>query len=223
MDFPRKTDAVRILLVDDHPVVRAGLAITLGKVPGFTICGEAEGVNEAVSLIKTMHPDMVLVDLELESGSGLDVIRQTLDDNPELPVLMLSMHEESMYAERALRAGARGYLMKNESPANLVAAIRNILAGGIAISEAMKAVMLNKLVGGKASNKNPLDSLSDRELEVFREIGKGIGTRKIAEKMCLSVKTVETHISHIKRKLRIKDAAELQHHAFHHFQGEGRI
>lgn len=204
----------RIFIVDDHPVVRAGLSAALSRDPELAICGEAENSRAASSLIQELEPDLVLVDLDLDGVSGLDLIRENRASRPLLPFVVLSMHEEELYAERALRAGARGYIMKSESPAGLVAGIRTVLEGGIAVSEKIKSRVIRHLAEGVKPQSDPLSTLSDRELEVFREIGKGAGTRKIAEKLCLSVKTVETHVSHIKRKLQVGSATELQLRAF---------
>jgi DNA-binding NarL/FixJ family response regulator len=214
MIFPDKPGAIRILIVDDHPVVRAGLAMTLGKAPDLSICGEAEGVRDALKLIPSARPDLLLVDLDLDGGNGLDLIREARESHPKVPILMLSMYPEATYAERALRAGARGYVMKSEHPDRLLAAIREVMAGGIAVSETLKTQVLLRMSGGKGKEEGgTVASLSDRELEVFREIGQGRGTRQIAEKLCLSVKTVETHVTHIKRKLGLQSGTELQHRA----------
>lgn len=214
MTSSQKPDAIRILIVDDHPVVRAGLAMTLGKAPDLRICGEAEGVRDAMKLIPETRPDLLLVDLDLDGGNGLDLIKEARDSHPGIPILMLSMHPEDTYAERALRAGAQGYIMKSEPPDRLMAAIREVLAGGISVSETMKTQVLKRVAGGKANGDGgEVSTLSDRELEVFREIGQGRSTRQIAEKLCLSVKTVETHFTHIKRKLGLQSGTELQHRA----------
>jgi DNA-binding NarL/FixJ family response regulator len=211
---------VRILLVDDHPVVRAGLAITLGKVPEFEICGEAEGVRDALDMIRKLLPALVIVDLDLDGDSGLELIRATNQIDATLPVLVLSMHDEEIYAERVLRAGGRGYLMKSQSTKHLIEAIKLVLDGGIAVSESLKNSAVKRLVKGDHDQEaGTLKSLSDRELEVFRLIGIGTGTRKIAETLCLSVKTVETHVSHIKRKLHLQTATEVQQRAFQFSQG----
>lgn len=210
----QKHDASRILIVDDHPVVRAGLAMTLNRAPDLEICGEAEGVPDALKLIPETRPDMLLIDLDLDGGNGLDLIRKARESHPKVPILMLSIHPEATYAERALRAGAQGYLMKSAPPDRLLAAIREVLGGGISVSESMKAQVLKRMAGGKADgDREAVASLSDRELEVFREIGQGRTTRQIAEKLCLSVKTIETHITHIKRKLGLRSGTELQHRA----------
>jgi DNA-binding NarL/FixJ family response regulator len=216
MTISEKPGVIRILIVDDHPVVRAGLAMTLGKAPDLSICGEAEGVQDALKLIPSARPDLLLVDLDLDGGNGLDLIRETRESRPKVPILMLSMHPEATYAERALRAGAKGYVMKSEPSDRLLSAIREVMAGGIAVSESMKTQVLMRMSGGKGKGNEEdgaIASLSDRELEVFREIGQGRGTRRIAEKLCLSVKTVETHITHIKRKLGLGSGTELQHRA----------
>lgn len=211
---------IRILVVDDHPVVRQGLALTLSREAGFLICGEAEGIKDARSIINEEKPDLILADLDLQGSSGLDLIKEVRQFHPQIPVLVLSAHQEDLYAERALRAGARGYLMKNERPERLIAGIRDVLNGEIAISEKMKAKILGNLVGNRESRPGfPIDRLTDRELEVFRLLGVGLPTREIAEKLSVSVKTVEAHFAHIKQKLGVHSGAELQHQAFHWASG----
>lgn len=211
MDRP---GSLRILIVDDHPVVRAGLSMSLRREPGFAICGEAEGVPEAMRKIRETKPDLALVDLDLEPGNGLDLVREAQMSFPGFPILMISVHAEDLYAERALRAGARGYLTKSEPVTRVVAAIREVIGGGVAVSEALKTRVLRRMMAtGAKGLEGPLDTLSDRELEVFRELGQGHGTRLIAERLGLSVKTVESHISHIKQKMDIQGGMELQHRA----------
>lgn len=209
------TAAIRILIVDDHPVVRAGLSASLSRDPSFSICGEAKNVAEALSAAKSAQPDLVLVDLDLEDGNGLDLIRSIREAVPAVRVLVLSMHDENLYAERALRAGAAGYVMKHQPAELLISSIRAVMDGRIAVSEHIASRALQQFAGRTAENSaEPLDSLTDRELEIFRLIGQGVGTRRIAEKLVLSVKTVEAHIAHIKQKLRIASGTELQHRAF---------
>jgi DNA-binding NarL/FixJ family response regulator len=206
----------RILIVDDHPVVRQGLVLTLGREPGWIICGEAESVNDARPIISREKPDLLLLDLDLQGGSGLELIKEVIQFHPEINVLVLSAHDENIYAQRALRAGARGYMMKSERPERLVASIREVLKGEIALSEKMKTVILGNLVGNRESRPGySIDRLTDRELEVFRMVGLGNPTRGIAEKLSVSVKTVEAHLAHIKQKLGLQTGVELQHKAFH--------
>ena len=205
----------RILVVDDHPVVRQGLILALGRNPRLAISGEADGMLSALSSIRESPPDLVLADLDLDGSSGLDLVKELRAEYPDLPVLILSMHDEEIYAERVLRAGARGYLMKNESPEKLIAGILSVLAGEVALSDRMKEKILANLAGAREGKPGfSIDRLTDRELEVFRLIGEGKTTRQAAEKLSLSVKTIEAHIAHVKRKLGVESGRDLQHKAF---------
>ena len=209
-----KTSKTKILIVDDHPIVRQGLAQLINQEDDLVVCGQAEGVHQALAAIKKTKPDTVIVDISLKDRSGLDLIKNLSIRHPDLAVLALSMHDESLYAERALRAGAQGYVMKAEATKKVVEAIRHILDGRVYLSDKMSARMMAKLVGqGAGVNASDIDTLSDRELEVFTMIGCGIGTRHIAEKLSLSVKTIETYRAHIKEKLFLEDASELLSHA----------
>ncbi|MDI6451286.1 response regulator transcription factor [Anaerobaca lacustris] len=200
----------RIVIVDDHPIVRQGLAQLIEQEDDLHICGQAEDAHEAIRAIRELNPNLVIVDISLRTSSGIDLIKDIKAQFPALPVLTLSMHDEALYAERALRAGARGYIMKQEAPEEVVTAIRRVLAGTTYISQGMAAKMVNKIVAGPGEkNASPVDRLSDRELEVFRLIGEGYGTREMAEKLYLSVKTIETYRAHIKEKLNLQDANEL--------------
>ena len=199
-----------VLIVDDHPIVRQGLAQLINQEKDLEVCGQAEDAYEAMQAIRQLQPDMVIVDIALKDTSGMELIKDLKIQYPDLPVLTLSMHDEAVYGERALRAGARGYVMKQEATGKVVTAIRRVLAGEVYVSEGMAAKMVSKLVGGGARTvSSPADSLSDRELEVFRMIGEGFGTREMAEKLHLSIKTVETYRAHIKDKLGLQDANEL--------------
>ncbi len=199
-----------VLIVDDHPIVRQGLAQLINQEKDLEVCGQAEDAHEAMQAIRQLNPDMVIVDISLKDTSGMELIKDLKIQHPDLPVLTLSMHDEAVYGERALRAGARGYVMKQEATGKVVTAIRRVLAGEVYVSEGMAAKMVSKLVGGGARTaSSPADSLSDRELEVFRMIGEGFGTREMAEKLHLSIKTVETYRAHIKDKLGLQDANEL--------------
>ena len=212
---PDAAATFRILVVDDHPVVRQGLSMALGRNPRLTICGEADGMQSALSLIRESPPDLVLADLDLDGASGLDLVKELRAEHPDLPVLILSMHDEEVYAERVLRAGARGYLMKNETPEKLVAGILAVLAGEVALSDRMKEKILASLAGTRDGKQGfSIDRLTDRELEVFRLIGEGKSTRQTAEKLSLSVKTIEAHIAHVKRKLGVESGRDLQHKAY---------
>jgi DNA-binding NarL/FixJ family response regulator len=206
---------IDVLIVDDHPIVRKGLAQLISHEPDMNVCGDAEDVEQALAAVVRLHPDIVIVDLTLKKLSGLDLIRQLQNLQPDLATLVLSMHDESLYAERALRAGARGYIMKQEGTDKLVTAIRTVLAGDIYVSERMAARMLGKLVGGRSSEApgSVMDRLSDRELEVFELLGRGLSTRQVAERLNVSVKTIESHREHIKQKLQLRNANELIQHA----------
>lgn len=204
----------RILIVDDHPIVRQGLAELVNHESDLAVCGQAEDSHEAIKAIRQLDPDMAIIDISLKETSGLELIKDIHTQYPNMPVLALSMHDENLYAERALRAGAMGYIMKQEATENVIAAIRKILGGEIYVSSRMAVRMVRKLVTGqRETSVSQVDSLSDRELEVFHLIGKGHGTRQISERLHLSVKTIETYRAHIKEKLNLADAAELLQHA----------
>jgi DNA-binding NarL/FixJ family response regulator len=205
-----------VLIVDDHPIVRQGLAQLINEEPDLQVCGQAEDAVEALQAIATLEPDLVIVDLSLKNTSGLELIKDIKVRHASLPVLTLSMHDEAIYAERALRAGARGYIMKHEAIDRVVTAIRRVLAGQIYVSEDLAANMVGKLVVGNSdSSKLSVERLSDRELEVFRLIGMGYGTREMAEGLHLSQKTIETYRAHIKEKLHLQDTNELLRTAIH--------
>jgi DNA-binding NarL/FixJ family response regulator len=199
-----------VLIVDDHPIVRQGLAQLIDQERDMEVCGQAEDAHEAMGAIKSLHPDMVIVDIALKDTSGMELIKDIRAQYADLPILTLSMHDEAVYAERSLRAGARGYIMKQEATERVVTAIRRVLAGDIYVSDAVAAKMVSRMAtGGPVVGASPVENLSDRELEVFRLIGEGHGTRQVAERLHLSIKTVETHRAHIKEKLDLKDANEL--------------
>ncbi len=200
----------KVFLVDDHPIVRQGLAQLLNSEPDFEVCGQGEDVYGSLRAIRDAKPDLCLVDVSLKDGDGIELLKELQAQLPELPVIMLSMHDESLYAERALRAGARGYIMKQEAPPIMLAAIRKVLSGQIHVSDKMGATLLQRMVAGKKTEATmPMDRLTDRELEVFRMIGGGQTVKEIADKLCLSPKTVEAHREHIKEKLNLKTSAEL--------------
>lgn len=199
-----------ILIVDDHPIVRQGLAQLINQEKDLEVCGQAEDAHEAMQAIRELNPDMVIVDIALKDTSGMELIKDLKIQYPNLPVLTLSMHDEAVYGERALRAGAKGYIMKQEAIDKVVTAIRRVLAGEVYVSSSMASKMVSKFVGGGTrTTGSPADALSDRELEVFRMIGEGYGTREMAEKLHLSVKTIETYRAHIKDKLGLQDTNEL--------------
>jgi DNA-binding NarL/FixJ family response regulator len=209
-----KEKKANILIVDDHPIVRQGLTELVNHENDLIVCGQAEDANQAMKSVKELKPDIVIVDISLKETSGMELIKDLSVQYPKLPVLALSMHDESLYAERVLRAGAKGYIMKAEATEKVIMAIRKILSGEIYISDKMASKMMRKLVGGSSEiNASPVELLSDRELEVFQFIGKGFGTRQIAERLYLSIKTIETYRAHIKEKLNLEDSAELLQYA----------
>jgi len=194
--------------------MRKGLAMTLEKEVGFEVCGQAESAETALTEILKLKPDAAVIDISLPGMNGIELVKNILHQMPELKILIVSRHDEELYAERALRAGAKGYLMKLEAVEVLVSAVRQILNGGIYLSEKIGNKLLMKLATGNASKSdNPLDLLSDRELEVFEMIGKGLSTKDIGEKLHISVKTVESHRANIKEKLHIDSANELMRQA----------
>jgi DNA-binding NarL/FixJ family response regulator len=204
----------RIMMVDDHPVLREGLAKLIDHESDLTICGQYEDATRAFAAIPTLRPDLAIIDLSLKESSGLELIKNSRASYPSLIILVLSMYDESLYAERVLRAGAAGYIMKQEASEKILGAVRQVLDGGIYLSEKMSSRLMAQLVGGKARQPGfAMERLSDRELEIFGLIGKGLGTRQIAEQLHLSVKTIESHRSNIKEKLNLKDANELIHTA----------
>jgi DNA-binding NarL/FixJ family response regulator len=199
-----------VFIVDDHPIVRQGLALLIDREPDLAVCGDAEEASSAMRRIGELKPDMIVVDISLSGPDGLDLLKHIRALDPNLPVLILSMFDESLYAERALSAGASGYIMKQEATERVLVAIRRILGGEIYVSDRMASRMLHRFVGGSpVGQPSEIAGLSDRELEVFRLIGEGHGTRQIAEELHISVKTVESYQAHIKEKLLLKNAREL--------------
>jgi DNA-binding NarL/FixJ family response regulator len=204
----------RVLLVDDHPMMRAGLAHLIERQPDLMVCGEASNPAEAIKGLPATKPEVILADLTMPGRSGLEFIKDLLALNPTQPILVVSMHDESVYAERALRAGARGYIMKEAGGEAVVAAIRQILRGEVYVSPAMSARILEGFSGKRPrGSASPIEKLSDREFEVFQLIGQGKSTRDIAEQLHLSPKTVDVHRSNIKEKLDLRDATSLIRHA----------
>jgi DNA-binding NarL/FixJ family response regulator len=203
-----------VLLVDDHPIVRQGLALLIDRERDLSVCGEAEGAHSALQSIATLRPDIVVLDISLNGRDGLDVLKEIRTITASLPVLILSMHDESIYAERAMRAGANGYIMKQEATEKVLVAIRRILQGEVYLSDRLTSSMLQQFVHRTPAAKgSPLLNLTDRELEVFRLIGEGRGTRQIADELHLSVKTIESYQAHLKEKLALRNARELVQHA----------
>ena len=211
---PAKNKKVRILLVDDHPIMRRGLAELINLEKDLVVCAEADSIQTALELIKRHEPHVALVDLSLKNESGLELIKDIKARFPEVLILVLSMHDELFYAERVLRAGAKGYVMKQQATDLVLVAIRRILGGEVYLSDFMSSKVLRNFTGKKTEKAgSSVDQLSDRELEVFRLIGTGLGTRQIAERLSRSVKTVETYREHIKLKLDLKDSSELVQNA----------
>jgi len=203
-----------VFVVDDHPLLRQGLALLINHEPDLSVCGEAEEAQAAMKAIAVRQPDILIADISLNGPDGLDLLKNIRTLYPELPVLILSMHDESIYAERALRARANGYIMKQEATEKVLVAVRRILGGDIYLSDRMANKLLHQYICGASTDMNSqLSALSDRELEVFRLIGEGRSTRQIAEKLHLSVKTVETYQAHIKSKLSLRSGRELVQHA----------
>jgi len=204
----------RVFLVDDHPVLRHGLGRLIDDQPDLAMCGEAESPVEAMRLLPAAKADVVIVDLTLKGGDGLELCKQIRDRFTTLPILVVSMHDESLYAERALKAGARGYVMKQEPQETVMTALRTVAKGEVHLSAKMSAKLLRSFSGVKSnSDLAPLERLTDRELEIFRLIGDGQSVRTIAEKLFLSTKTVEAHKEHIKQKLNLKSSNELLQYA----------
>ncbi|MGA3179133.1 MAG: response regulator transcription factor [Verrucomicrobiota bacterium] len=200
----------KVFLVDDHPLVRELLTQLIQRESDLEVCGEAEDAPEAVAGIEQCHPDIVIADISLKKTHGLELVKDLQARSPDLPVLVLSMHDESLYAERVLRAGAKGYITKQEATKKILLAIRQVLSGQIYVSEKMATRMLHKLVVGRPQEqRSPVERLTDRELEVFQLIGRGQGTRKIAEDLHLGIKTVESYRARIKEKLKLTDGTQL--------------
>lgn len=211
----RQAGKTRVLIVDDHPVVREGLGRRIDRQEDMEVCGEAETRADALALIASARPDLVIVDLGLRDSSGLELIKDIKVREPDLPVLVLSMQDESLYAERALKAGARGYVMKHEATDKVVLAARQVLAGKVYLSEKLSSRFLDVLFGRKGKpGASPAELLTDRELEVFELLGRGLSTKQIAQQLCLSIKTIEAYRERIKDKLRLDGATELLHRAF---------
>ena len=205
---------IQIIIIDDHPIVRHGIAQLINMQQDLVVCGEAKDSTEGWDAIKEKDPDLVIVDLSLENASGLDLIKALSARRPDLALLVLSMHDENLYAERAIRSGAMGYVMKQEATETLINAIYQVLKGEIFVSEKIKTRLLQRLLRGEPGTSQDEEysivvDLTDRELEVFQLIGKGLSTRKIASKLNLSIKTIETHRQNIKQKLSLNDSTEL--------------
>ncbi|MDY0187566.1 MAG: response regulator transcription factor [Syntrophus sp. (in: bacteria)] len=200
----------RVLIVDDHPILRKGLSLLINSEPDLKVVAEADNAQLALEKIEVDKPDLLIVDISLPGIDGIELIKTVRLTHRNLPALVVSMHDESLFAERALRAGARGYIMKQEALDKVLVAIRRVLAGEIFVSEKIATSMLEKLVASEdKAIRSPIDLLSNRELTVFRMIGQGYKTSQIAEKLHLSVKTIESYRAHIKEKLKLADGTDL--------------
>lgn len=221
---PATTPAMRrrLMIVDDHPFMRAGLAQLIDRQPDLCVCGEAANPAEALQKLAAGGVDLVLADMTMPGRSGLDFLKDLLAVHPGLPVLVVSMHDELVYAERALRAGARGYIMKEAGGENLLAAIRQIFSGLVYVSPRMSALLLDSFSGRKTRDADsPFGKLTDREFEIFQLIGRGRGTREIAQQLGLSTKTVDVHRANLKSKLDLKDMTALVRHAVRWVETQG--
>lgn len=211
----KESQLKNIFIVDDHPLIRNGLRYLFENEDLINVCGEAEDIASSLPAIGQLSPDLVIVDISLPDGNGFDLIKRLHAKMPGLPVLVSSMHDEQLMAERALRAGAMGYINKQKAPEHLVTAVKRIFAGKVYLSDAVTERMLLKNVNGNDIDAyhSPIDSLSNREFEVFEQIGGGLSTIKIAENLHLSIKTIETHRAHIKEKLKLASSTELTRYA----------
>jgi DNA-binding NarL/FixJ family response regulator len=207
---PKRDPAKRIVVIDDHPLFRKGLEQLISSSDGFAVCGEAGNAAEGLSVLRKLKPDLAIVDVSLPGANGIELIKNIRAEFPKLPVLVLSMHDESLYALRSIRAGAQGYVMKQEALENVVRALHEIMGGRPYLSRAMSAKLITSFASGAEDGKNPAtDKLSDRELEILELIGKGHEVREIARELHLSPKTVETHRAHIKEKLNLANARQV--------------
>jgi DNA-binding NarL/FixJ family response regulator len=208
----------RVLIVDDHPIVRQGLRQIMEHEEDLMVCGEAETVQDATAAIRDLCPDAVVADLSLKQGDGIELVRYVRTHFPKLPILVLSMHDEVIYAERILSAGANGYIMKQAASEQFLVSLRRVLDGGIYVSEAVGNSMIKKIAaGGGYTSGNPVDRLSTRELQILHMIGKGMSTRETAHALNLSIKTVESHRQRVKRKLNLSTGAQLVQYAVNWF------
>ncbi len=213
----------RILLVDDHPMLRQGLAQVVNQQPDLVVCGEAGDSGTAMQCVAATKPDLAVVDISLEGRSGLELIKDLRALHPEVPILVMSMHDETLYAERVLRAGARGYVMKKSGGEAVLQAIRRVLNGQVHVSESMSSQILDHFTGaGSAKGHSPMGTLTDREFEVFKFIGDGCSTREIARRLHLSPKTVDVHRQNLKAKLKLPNATSLVQHAVRWVEAQSR-
>jgi DNA-binding NarL/FixJ family response regulator len=215
----------RVLIVDDHPIVRQGLRRMIEPEPDLVVCGEVQTEREARAAIRALSPDVVIVDISLAQGDGLELVRDVHAQQPELPMLVLSMHDELIYAERLLAAGASGYIMKHAASDQLLIALRQVLSGGVYLSESLATNLgrsRNESAGGASAGADPIERLSNRELQVLSLIGRGLSSREAAESLALSVKTVETHRQSLKRKLNLATNAQLLQYAINWYASRSK-
>lgn len=213
----------RVILVDDHPIMRHGLAQLIRAEEGLDVIGEAGNAREGLDVVGKLKPDLAVIDLTLPDKNGLELVKDIRAMHPATQCLVLSMHDETMYGERALRAGARGYVMKEEAADQLVTAIHKVLGGGLYVSEALNARMLEQVTGAARSKATGMDSLTDRELEILTMIGKGVATKLIAAQLSISARTVEAHRAHIKEKLSMTDGSALVRYAVQWVESQAKL
>lgn len=209
----RRKIKLRVLLVDDHPLVRERLTEILNREPDLEVCGEAEDRHQAISQIERGSPDLAIVDLTLKNSDGLELIKDIHSRWPDLLALVVSMHDESLYAERVIRAGARGYITKQEATRNILQAVRTVIEGGIYLNQKMATQMIDRFTSSRPLTVPSVQLLADRELQVFELTGRGLNTRQISQRLHIGVKTVETYRARIREKLKLKEPAELLKHA----------
>lgn len=212
--------ATRVVLIDDHPVVREGLTISFEQTKDLVVCGEASDYYEALDVIEKLQPDVAVMDLSLQGMGGLDLIKTLRKKGHKLPILVLSIHNESFYAERAIRAGAQGYIMKQETTEEVIKAVRQILQGKIYVSRELSDSIMYRFFDKNPASNSPLDRLTDRELEVYQLIGQGVSPHKIADDLCISIKTVDSYRARIKEKLNLKSGTELLQSAIQWVQSQ---
>ncbi|WP_438483426.1 response regulator [Oleiharenicola lentus] len=214
----------KVLLVDDHPITRQGIKALVEQLPNVEICGEADSAPKAMELVSKLEPDLTIVDITLKSTNGIELTKNLRVQAPKMQILIVSMHDENIYAERALRAGAMGYLMKQEASENIITAIKRIQGGDIYLSDRIKEKMLHRLVNHRNEEVvSPIETLSDREMEVFQLIGNGYGTRQIATKLNLSVKTIDSYREHLKEKLNLPTGSELVRYSIQWVKSQGSM
>ena len=213
----------RLVLIDDHPIMRHGLAQLVRAEDGLDVVGEAGSAREGLEVVGRLKPDLAVIDLTLPDKNGLELVKDIRALHPTTQCLVLSMHDETLYGERALRAGARGYVMKEEAADNLVTAIHKVISGGLYISESLNARMLEQVTGSSRSKATGMDALTDRELEILALIGKGVATKVIAAQLSISARTVEAHRAHIKEKLSMTDGSALVRYAVQWVESQTKV